>query len=88
MDREKKVTWRDYPDLVGELESEPLDHIGHLMTVGEWLAGIYSKMFTDWDGYGYFSDGEVMFTNERIVPSQYMKNPIPKHFTHVMWYNR
>ncbi len=68
---------------------EPLTDYGDLMTVADWLGGVRSLFFTDYDGHGYYAtkDGRM---KDRVVPSDIMRKGMtpPGWATHVEWFNR
>lgn len=69
-------------------ETEPIGDLGELITIEEWLSIVKNVFFTDHHGWGEFSDGEVIFTDEIACRSRAFDKPIPKEFTHVVWYNK
>lgn len=68
---------------------EPLDDTGDLMTLAEWLQGVHSNFFTDYDGSGHFAT-EQGHGKERVCPTDITLRGCapPGWATHVYWYNR
>lgn len=65
-------------------EYEPIPDYGDLMTIEEYMECVNGGGFVDYDGFGYASDGKVMFTEKRIRPS----DGEPFGYTHVVWFNK
>jgi hypothetical protein len=69
-------------------ELEPLDGTGDLLTLEEWLQGVRSNFYTDYDGSGYYAT-EQGHGKERVQPSDITRRgPPPGWATHVYWFNR
>lgn len=66
--------------------SEPLDDIGDLMTVKDWLSCVADGGFIDYDGFGHPVRDGLMDGTIDIWPSQ--ADMVPQDATHIMWYNR
>ena len=71
----------------------PLEDIGDLLTLQEFLDAVECGGFIDYDGMGNWATEthqESGSTDKWVYPSQ-IKNKtriIPSWATHVMWYNR
>lgn len=61
---------------------------GELLTMKEFVDAVKCGALIDYDGFGHYSDGESIFPNACIYPSQVEIGTILEGFTHVMWYNR
>jgi len=62
-----------------------LDQHGDLITIQEFLAGVKSTAFTDYDGFGHPSNGVTMNENTVVRPSELT---FPPDTTHIVWYNK
>lgn len=63
------------------------------MTLEEFLEGIDVGLFTDYDGFAYWSNGTEIFRELYLYPSDVTTNSESfqkwsKVFTHVVWYNK
>lgn len=67
-----------------------LPNYGDLMPLEEWLAGVRSNFFTDYDGHGYWATETGYDPDEQITPGYVHagRNVPPKGATHVIWFNR
>ncbi len=69
--------------------SEPISKDDCLMTFEEWEGGVKCTAYTDDDGYGYWSDGEVKFVNlGRVYPSDWKAGKWKNNASHIVWYNK
>jgi hypothetical protein len=68
-------------------ELKPIPEYGDHMTMKEWVDGVTSSCFIDYDGHGYLATEHSM-SNIVIVPSDLVGWDIPKWWTHVVWFNR
>lgn len=59
---------------------------GLAMTISEFLAGVSSGLFTDYDGYGHLAT-ETEESDVIIYPS-IVSSIDYTVFTHVVWYNK
>jgi len=67
--------------------SEPIPDYGDLMTAEEYKDNVECGGFIDYDGYGNYSDGKLIYPKEgKVYPSEIKK--FKKKYTHVVWYNR
>lgn len=55
---------------------------GDLMTIADFRECVSDGWFTDYDGFGHYSDGENEF--DEIVNPGYIKSK----YSHVIWYNK
>jgi hypothetical protein len=70
---------------------KPIPDYCDLMTIENWIDLCKDGVFIDYDGFGYFSDGEVEFDEEGEVYPSMLKHPKkfnPKHHKFIAWYNR
>jgi hypothetical protein len=58
---------------------------GDLIAVAEFRDFVAEDIFTDYDGVGHASNGEMM-AREAIYPSTISQ--IPEDATHIVWFNR
>ena len=65
----------------------PIDYIGHLMSVEDWIDCVDGGAFIDYDGYGHPSDGKTIDGSINVHPSEGLTK-VPFGTTHIMWYNR
>lgn len=67
----------------------PLDNIGDLFTMEDFINNVNSGGFIDYDGFGHYAtkthQSDQIIKPSHISSGRYLKNP---QFTHVMWYNR
>lgn len=68
-----------------ELGREIPDY-GDTFTMDEFIECCESHSFVDYDGYGYYSDGKLMYGLVR--PSDVIKGKINKSYSHVVWFNK
>lgn len=63
---------------------------GDLIPLADWLQGVETNFFTDYDGHGYWATETGYDETERVFPAQVKrKHQIPpKGATHVFWFNR
>lgn len=60
---------------------------GDCMTLEEFLEGVACTAFTDYDGWGYPSDGTHHDRDTIIRPSN-AQFGIPYNTTHILWFNK
>ena len=65
-------------DFMSKKNLIPLDQFSKMCNCGA---------FIDYDGHGYYSDGELVDYSEMIRPSQIRKHGVNSNFTHVLWLN-
>lgn len=72
-----------------ELKMSPIPEYGDLMTVEDWLDGVETALFIDYDGDGHLATATER-SNIRICPSDITKKKITidPRWTHICWYNR
>ena len=70
---ERLVEWVALPDY------------GDLMTMREWTDAVNTGALTDFDGYGYYSDGAAYCREVKIYPSLLGRGRIKGEYTHVLW---
>mgnify|MGYP003629672210 CR=1 FL=1 len=68
-------------------EMEPLDDIGDLFTIEEFVSSVECGGFIDYDGYGYYATATEQ-SKSVIYPSDVRADMYKKEATHVKWYNR
>lgn len=61
---------------------------GDLMTSKKFIQYCVGKWFIDYDGYGYYSDGKILFDDFIVYPSDIIEGKINYIFSHVVWFNR
>ena len=92
---EPKCTAHDWPmPLVATYMIDEIPHVmgdwdgnGDMMTIQSFKEACMSGMFIDYDGFGYYSDGEKE-SSIIVVPSDWKKDLIDHRWSHVIWYNR
>lgn len=69
-----------------------VDDPDSIMTLEEWINDVENQCFTDYDGFGYFSDGQFYYPSKGILyPSNVdciEEDAKKRGFTHVFWINR
>ena len=53
----------------------------------EFIELVKDGSFIDYDGHGYWSDGEEL-SEEVVKPSEVLEGKVPTNYTHVVWFNR
>ncbi len=77
----------------------PIPDFADIMTIEEWLNGVESGCFIDYDGHGYWATSthqskksavEELYESSMVLPSHITKLKIkpPSWATHVAWYNK
>jgi len=66
--------------------NQPVDNIGHVMEVEDFISCCKMKGFIDYDGFGYPIKNNMADEDITIFPSK--RYLIPKDATHIIWYNR
>ena len=61
--------------------------IGNLYTMDDFKEDCLNGSFIDYDGFGYYSDGE-MESDIHILPSDIKSGCVRDDFDYVVWYNR
>lgn len=61
---------------------------GDLFTLEEFIKNCKSGGFTDYDGFGYYSDGEYEYEGYVVLPSYVLAGNVKRKFSHVIWFNR
>ena len=82
-----KQTKKDCKTLIGiisgkEVNVEPIRRGAELIEVKDFRRGVESTCFTEYDGYGYYSDGRFMYG---VVDLSCIKR---KKYSYVAWFNR
>ena len=83
-----------YPD-----DLKPIPEFADVIPINQWLEGVRTHCFIDYDGHGYWatkthefrkSASEELFTSSMVCPSDITKKKIkpPAWATHVSWYNK
>ena len=70
------------------MNCKKIDTDDDVMTLEEWRACCDCGGFIDYDGFGYYSDGKVMWTDHTAHPSERNLVKPPEGTTHVVWFNR
>lgn len=70
-----------------------VDEMTAILTIEDWKESCEFGAFIDYDGYGTLLmkiDENFYVVRDNFHPSDYMENfrEIPKHVTHISWYNR
>lgn len=69
-----------------------VDDPDSIMTLEEWISDVENLIFTDDDGWGYFSDGLFYYPKRGVLyPSNVdciEEDANEKGFTHVYWINK
>lgn len=65
----------------------PIPDYGDLMTIQEFISCVQSGGFIDYDGFGNYSDGVIMYDDE-LRPSDITKRNCLKNYSHIVWFNR
>jgi hypothetical protein len=84
MDKQIKVSKQSIP----EQRPVPMPDYGDLYTLGEFLAMVEDGALIDYDGSGYYADGESYRRDRQAVPSEMKKGKVMREFTHVAWFNK
>lgn len=66
---------------------ENIPDYGDLMTLQEFIKSCHSGLFTDYDGFGNYSDGKMMSEKE-VSPSDITFGIIDRKWSHIVWFNR
>lgn len=74
--------YRSKPSLIEWNDIE----FGDVYTFEDFVSMCLSGFLTDYDGIGYYSDGEKE-TNIMVIPSDVV-DEVTKEFSHVVWYNK
>ena len=63
---------------------------GDLIEINSFLISIKQHDFIDYDGFGYFVVDEDVLDEDRVYPSDILKNKknIPKECKNILWFNR
>lgn len=61
---------------------------GDLMTMEDWVAAVEQSAFIDYDGSGYYSDGEKQFRHIDVRPSMLASGKLDQSWSHIIWFNR
>jgi hypothetical protein len=79
----KKTKW-------DEILNKPrkIPDYGSLMSVDKFVESVKEGYFIDWDGSGYYTNGETYSYADEAVPSEIDEGKINKNFTHVIWFNK
>lgn len=78
---------------------KPIPEYADVIPINQWLEGVHTHCFTDYDGHGYwatetneFRKGalEELFGSSMVHPSDITQKKItpPLWATHVSWYNK
>jgi hypothetical protein len=67
--------------------SEPIPDYGDLMTLDNFIHTCKNGCFNDYDGFGNYSDGEILSDIE-VSPSDILHGNIRYEWTHVVWFNK
>ncbi len=60
-----------------------------LFTEEAFIEMVESRMVTNRDGTGYYSDGEEsMWRDALAIPSKILRDGFDQHYTHVVWFNK
>lgn len=59
-----------------------------LMTLKEFKTSCVQGLFGDYDGFGFYSDGENYDPANKIYPSMMLTHVSPAWATHILWFNR
>lgn len=72
------------------MKSEPISSWTFVMPLAEFVANVKCGAFTDYDGFGYYSNGIVEFSEHPVNLFKILNNtdPLNDTFTHVCWYNK
>ena len=65
---------------------QKVDSYGDLLTIEDFIESCESRLFIDYDGFGYPVKGGLADESRVIKPSR--RESIPKDATHIIWYNR
>ncbi len=70
-------------------KSEPFNkENGDLFSINTFIDYCKSGGFINYDGFGHYSDGTIVFYELEIYPSDITKGNNVRNFSHVVWYNR
>ena len=59
-----------------------------LMTMEDWVSTVECGGFIDYDGYGYYSDGEKQFSHINVYPSMLASGKLDRSWSHIVWFNK
>lgn len=65
----------------------PLDVVGKLYTMRDWIDKVETGQLTDRDGWGFYSNGEEYLIGRPIYPSLLQRSLIDGQWSHVLWFN-
>lgn len=77
----------------------PIPDFADVIPIDEWLDGVHTNCFIDYDGHGYWATKthqmkkgalEELISSSMVLPSHITKMKIkpPSWATHVAWYNK
>jgi hypothetical protein len=66
---------------------KPIPNYGDLFPLAEFIS-LCGNGFTDYDGWGNYSDGTVYFEDQVAIPSKILTGHVKLQYSHVLWFNR
>ena len=70
-----------------EIKKEKI-HSGDVFTLETFIENCECGGFTDYGGFGYYSDGIYEYEDFVVYPSAIVEGIINRDFSHVVWFNR
>jgi hypothetical protein len=67
--------------------TESIPIMAHKMTMGDFVESCIGGFFSDYDGFGCYSDGKKM-SSKHIIPSDAIHGKHDTRYSHVIWFNR
>jgi len=83
-DNEKKIKLL----LDATMDDLPNPEFCDLMTMEDWIGCVECGGFIDYDGYGYYSDGEKQFSHINVYPSMLASGKLDRSWSHIVWFNK
>ncbi len=60
---------------------------GNLMEINKFISYCKSGCFIDCDGWGYYSNGDEVFEDKVVYPSD-VEEGLDTNYSHVLWFNK
>lgn len=64
----------------------PIPDYGDKMRLQDFIVDCFNDCLIDYDGYGYYSDGEFMYG--RVYPSEICNGDFKIDYPFIIWFNR
>ncbi len=66
----------------------PVPAYADLMTYEEFMSCVACGGFTDYDGYGYYSNGKMMYETFSFYKPLNKQKAAETGYTHIAWFNK